>query len=149
VSGRVLDGNDQPVAGATVVMAHHLVLQGLGSVHGTVSSNGEQLRVDIDIPAGHVELTVQVEGIDGARIDTAQVLLLPGRVEVSTCVIPLAGDLHDPAFVQKLRKHTPHLKVYCQPLSIAATPDKQVHTTVVPPMEPFPPEPDPTAWTAP
>jgi hypothetical protein len=60
--------------------------------------------------------------------------------EYTLCVIPLNGNMNDPAFLQRLRKHSAHLKVYCSPLPVAATPVKQTHTVVVPPMEPLPPD---------
>ncbi len=49
---------------------------------------GERLVVDIDLPTGHVDLTVHVQGADGATIDSAQILILKGQVQLS-----VAADL--------------------------------------------------------
>lgn len=45
---------------------------------------GEDVRADIDIPPGDINLTVHVEGAEGARIDLAPVHLIQGVVRAST-----------------------------------------------------------------
>jgi len=140
---------------------------------------GEETKLDIDIPRGQVELTVNVSGQDGAEIRLAQVLLLPGTVQASkvaelnklatssggglqsafwnpqqparfkevldgqysVCVVPLDGDLSDPAFLMKLRKYRLQLDVHCRPLVVEPAPAQQGFTVVVPPMSPFPADP--------
>ena len=137
---------------------------------------GEQAQADIDIAVGHVELTVQVQGMHGAAINAAQILLIKGKVEIrlaselnklaassgggitggfwmpakptiikelvpgeySLCVVPIGGDMNDPIFVQKLQKNRLSLKVYCSQLALAASPEKQTHLALVPPMDPLP-----------
>ncbi len=63
--------------------------------------------------------------------------------EYSLCVIPINGDMNDPAFVMRLRKYTASLKVICSPLTIPAQPESQRQQVTVPPMQPLPPEPAP------
>ena len=60
----------------------------------------------------------------------------------SVCVIPINGDLNDPAFQTRINQHGEKLKVYCQPHTIDASPAEQEYTAVVPPMEPLPEEPE-------
>jgi len=167
---------------------HRITAALLGASGMGARSNGrivkvlpnEQIRVDIDITGGDVTLTVQVKGVDGAAIDTAQVIMLKGThqvggvedlnkvamssgggimqtfwlpvkpavfkdlepAEYTLCVIPINGNMNDPAFTQRLRKHAAtHLKVYCSPMPVAATPVEQTRTVVVPPMDPLPPDP--------
>ncbi len=56
----------------------------------------------------------------------------------SACVIPINGDLADPKFNARLQRHVTSLRVYCQPLAVAESPDHQEFTAVVPPMAPLP-----------
>ncbi len=44
---------------------------------------GEQNSLNLDIPTGQVELTIQIVGVNGAVISAAQVFLLPGQVEIT------------------------------------------------------------------
>ena len=59
----------------------------------------------------------------------------PGRYSI--CVLPITGDLQDPAFAQRLMEHPEKLKVYCAPHEVADTPKQQSYTASVPPMEPL------------
>jgi hypothetical protein len=56
----------------------------------------------------------------------------------SVCTIPIAGDLNDPVFAQRLQRHADQLAVYCQPVQVAASPREQTIPVVVPPMAPLP-----------
>jgi protocatechuate 3,4-dioxygenase beta subunit len=60
--------------------------------------------------------------------------------EYTLCIIPLSGDMSDPAFLQKLQKHANMLAVHCSPQTIAGSPSEQSLSKTVPPMNPFPPE---------
>ena len=203
VSGAVIQANSKGEASQLVVVhagqdgsylikklhagEHRITAALLGESGMGARSNGrivkvlpnEQIKVDIDINGGDVTLTVQVKGVDGAGIDTAQVIVLKGTHQVSgvedlnkaamssgggimqtfwlpvkpavfkklqpaeytLCVIPINGNLNDPAFTQRLRKHAAtHLKVHCSPMPVAATPVEQTRTVTVPPMDPLPPD---------
>ncbi len=175
---------DKIQAGQLRITAAQLAGAGLGArSEGIVvtARAGEKVRADIDIPVGNVNLTVDVKGQGGAKIDAAQVLLLAGKVQIETaaelnkvamagggsisqtfwtvakpavfnkvipaeyslCVIPINGDMNDPAFLMRLRKNTATLKVICSPLTVPAQPESQRQQVVVPPMQPLPPEPAP------
>jgi len=56
----------------------------------------------------------------------------------SVCVIPINGNMNDPAFAQKLQRHVDQIAVYCQAVAITATPAEQSFGAVVPPMQPLP-----------
>lgn len=58
-------------------------LGGRGEARMITLRAGEQQQLDIDIPKGQVELTVQVRGVEGAPIDSAQIFLIPGQVDLS------------------------------------------------------------------
>jgi len=58
--------------------------------------------------------------------------------QFTACVLPITGDLSDPTFAQRLSRHTDTLKVYCEPLEVAASPDEQAVTRAVPAMDPLP-----------
>ena len=58
----------------------------------------------------------------------------------SVCVIPINGDMNDPAFAQKLQRHVGEIAVYCEPLDIAQAPEVQSYTAIVAPMTPLPDE---------
>jgi hypothetical protein len=158
---------------------------GLGGSSGSaevVVRAGEESRVEIDVPAGEVTLRVTIQGKDGAALDLAQALLLPGQrsfefaAEInkavqslgtglksgfwmpgqtlrltqvvpgtySLCVIPINGNMNDPVFMQKLQKSTASLRVYCQPVVVSPAPAEQSVTAIVPPMDPLPPDPEPS-----
>ena len=55
----------------------------------------------------------------------------------SICVIPLTGDLQDPAFAQKLAQHLETLEVHCAPTQLPESPKEQSYTATVPPMAPL------------
>ena len=55
----------------------------------------------------------------------------------SVCVIPLTGDLQDPAFAQKLQQHLETLEVHCSPTELPESPLEQSYTATVPPMAPL------------
>ncbi len=59
--------------------------------------------------------------------------------EYTLCVIPINGDMNDPAFLQRLQKSAEHLKVYCSPRIIEGEPKQQSLTIAVPAMQPLPP----------
>jgi hypothetical protein len=48
----------------------------------------------------------------------------PGAATV--CVVPLAGDLRDPEFLQRLAAETDDLELVCKVIDVAATPAHQV-----------------------
>ena len=56
----------------------------------------------------------------------------------SACVIPLNGDMMDPKFAQRLQSNIESLRVYCQPVVVAESPDEQQFVAVVPQMTPLP-----------
>ncbi len=58
--------------------------------------------------------------------------------EYSLCVLPINGNMNDPAFVQNLQKQAAQLKVYCSPLLVKDSPPQQEQQVLVPPMEPLP-----------
>ncbi|MCP4448019.1 MAG: carboxypeptidase regulatory-like domain-containing protein [Myxococcales bacterium] len=62
--------------------------------------------------------------------------VVPGGYSV--CVIPINGDMNDPAFAQKLQRQVGEIAVYCSTLKIAEAPEQQAHIAVVPPMQPLP-----------
>ncbi len=62
----------------------------------------------------------------------------PGNYSV--CVLPINGDMNDPAFAQKLQRNVDTLAVHCQQTEIAESPENQSYNAVVPPMAPLPDE---------
>ena len=56
----------------------------------------------------------------------------------TACLLPITGDLSDPAFAQRLQRHAQTLEVYCEPLEVAGSPDEQSVTRAVPAMAPLP-----------
>lgn len=55
----------------------------------------------------------------------------------SVCVVPINGDLQDPAFAQKLQQNVDKLRVYCEPTQLPESPKQQSYTASVPPMAPL------------
>jgi hypothetical protein len=60
--------------------------------------------------------------------------------DYSVCIIPINGDMNDPAFAQKLQRHVSEIAVYCQRVKITDSPEKQTYEAKVPPMTPLPEE---------
>jgi hypothetical protein len=184
----VRTGEDGAFAVERLPAGEHHVLAAIVSSGGLGNSTagadvtvraGEQARLQLDVPAGNATLLVTIQGQDGAKIDLAQALLLPGKWsfanaaeinasvqklgagikagfwmpgqvmrlervlpgEYSLCVIPINGNMADPAFMQKLQKSTALLRVYCQPVAVTPSPPEQAVTAVVPPMTPLPADP--------
>jgi hypothetical protein len=55
----------------------------------------------------------------------------------SLCILPITGDLNDPAFTQRLMAHPEKLLVVCQPHLVPESPKEQSYTARVPPMAPL------------
>jgi hypothetical protein len=62
--------------------------------------------------------------------------LVPGSYSV--CGIPITGNMSDPTFLQRLQENTDILKVYCKPVTLAASPDKQTVVEELPSMVTLP-----------
>jgi hypothetical protein len=62
--------------------------------------------------------------------------LVPG--EYTECTIPITGDLSDPQLAQRLRENMQLLKVYCQQVKVAPSPQTQTVVAQVPAMAPLP-----------
>tara|TARA_R110002096_G_scaffold292224_1_gene486478 strand:- start:9989 stop:12721 length:2733 start_codon:yes stop_codon:yes gene_type:complete len=62
--------------------------------------------------------------------------VVPGAYSV--CVIPINGDMNDPAFAQKLQRNVDGIAVHCSTTKVSEAPEQQVYTAVVPPMQPLP-----------
>jgi protocatechuate 3,4-dioxygenase beta subunit len=84
----VRTGEDGAFAVERLPAGEHHVLASIISSGGLGSSTagadvtvraGEQAQVQIDVPAGDVTLLVSILGKDGAKLDLAQALLLPGK----------------------------------------------------------------------
>jgi hypothetical protein len=56
----------------------------------------------------------------------------------SLCVIPIYGDMSDPAFAEKLQNNADNIPVYCQPIAVAETPDEQSVDFALPEPVPLP-----------
>ncbi|WP_428268022.1 carboxypeptidase regulatory-like domain-containing protein [Haliangium sp.] len=57
---------------------------------------------------------------------------------LSVCVVPIGGDLNDPAFAQRLQRHADALAVHCHTVDVTPGVTKKVYTATVPPMAPLP-----------
>jgi hypothetical protein len=138
---------------------------------------GERVEVALEVSTGNVALEVSVTAEPGATIDSAQVFLFRGKVEVaradqvqaaftapdtetagvvfaspakparfqslvpgaySVCVIPLTGDMNDPAFLMRVQRHATQLAVYCRAAEVADSPAEQRLEVVSPGMNPLP-----------
>lgn len=139
---------------------------------------GGEVKADIEITVGELELTIIIAGKAGAKIDASQVFLFRGAVAAQSgkdiqdaflsasgagganmtfargdnpavfksaspgqstiCVIPITGDLNDPAFAQRLQANANNLKVYCSRHELGSTPLKQEIKVQVPAMDPLP-----------
>jgi hypothetical protein len=62
--------------------------------------------------------------------------LVPG--DYTECAVPITGDLSDPQFQQRLRENSSSIKVYCQPVKIAPSPNAQTVVAQLPAMTPLP-----------
>jgi hypothetical protein len=62
--------------------------------------------------------------------------LVPG--DYTECAVPITGDLSDPQFQQRLRENSSSIKVYCQPVKIAPSPNAQTVGAQLPAMTPLP-----------
>jgi uncharacterized GH25 family protein len=58
--------------------------------------------------------------------------------DYSVCGIPVTGNLMDPTFGQRLQEHVDTLRVYCKPVTVASSPQKQAVTLELPAMQPLP-----------
>ena len=54
------------------------------------------------------------------------------------CTLPINGSLADMQFQQRLQENLDKLDVYCDQVTVAASPDQQTHTATVPAMKPLP-----------
>lgn len=97
-----------------------------------VAANGKQLTETFTARAGSASMMKLVTG--GAPAVFAD--LVPGAYTL--CVVPLAGDLDDPSFMQRVQAHASALRVDCLPAPIAASPTAQSLTATVAPMDPLP-----------
>ena len=66
--------------------------------------------------------------------------LVPGAY--TECTVPITGKLSDPTFMQRVQENMALLKVYCQPVTLAPSPNAQSVVASVPTMVPLP---DPNA----
>lgn len=62
--------------------------------------------------------------------------IVPG--DYSACGIPITGNMMDPTFQQRLQEHVDVLRVYCKPVHVAASPEKQGVSLELPAMTPLP-----------
>ncbi|MCX5742228.1 MAG: carboxypeptidase-like regulatory domain-containing protein [Proteobacteria bacterium] len=62
--------------------------------------------------------------------------LTPGTYSV--CSVPITGNLQDPQLVQKIQQNMDTLRVYCKPVTLAASPAKQAFVAELPAMIPLP-----------
>lgn len=60
----------------------------------------------------------------------------------SACIIPITGSMSDPTFMQRIQENMQTLKVYCKPVTLAASPNAQTLVAEVPAMTPFPAPPN-------
>lgn len=58
--------------------------------------------------------------------------------DYSVCGIPITGNLMDPTFQQRLQEHADTLRVYCKPIHVAPSPQKQAVSLELPTMTPLP-----------
>ena len=58
--------------------------------------------------------------------------------DYSLCGIPITGNLQDPTFQQRLQEHVDVLRVYCKPVHVAPSPQKQAVFLELPAMTPLP-----------
>jgi uncharacterized GH25 family protein len=58
--------------------------------------------------------------------------------DYSVCGIPITGNMMDPVFAQRLQEHVDILKVYCKPVTVAPSPQKQAVLLELPAMQPLP-----------
>lgn len=58
--------------------------------------------------------------------------------DYSVCTIPIAGDLNDTTFQQRLQEHMTSLAVYCKQTKVTPSPTKQTVVHEVPTMSPLP-----------
>jgi uncharacterized GH25 family protein len=58
--------------------------------------------------------------------------------DYSVCGIPVTGNLMDPTFGQRLQEHVDTLRVYCKPVTVAPSPQKQTVVLELPAMQPLP-----------
>jgi hypothetical protein len=63
--------------------------------------------------------------------------LTPGAYTV--CTLPVTGNIADPKIQGELQEQADKLAVYCQPVTVAASPSAQRFVDVVPGMTPLPP----------
>jgi hypothetical protein len=79
-------------------------------------------------------------GVEGIQIWPLQqpsfVNLLP--MTYSVCGIPITGNILNPQFQQRIQESMELLKVYCQPVTMAAQPTVQTLTLSLPSMTPLP-----------
>ncbi|HET9990272.1 MAG TPA: carboxypeptidase-like regulatory domain-containing protein, partial [Kofleriaceae bacterium] len=80
-------------------------------------------------------------GVSGMKFWTAMMPaefseLVPG--DYSVCSIPITGNMSDSTFLQRLQESADLLKVYCKPVKVAASPDKQTLAQELPAMVALP-----------
>jgi len=119
----------QGQGGAKLDLAQALLLPGKWSFANAAEINASVQQLGAGIKAGFW-MPGQVMRLER---------VLPG--EYSLCVIPINGNMADPAFMQRLQKSTALLRVYCQPVTVTPSPHEQAVTAVVPPMTPLPADP--------
>jgi uncharacterized GH25 family protein len=59
--------------------------------------------------------------------------------DYSICSLPITGSMGDTQFRQRLQEHIPQLRVYCQPVHLAAAPSAQAADVELPAMTPLSP----------
>lgn len=100
---------------------------------GTVTAtNGKQLAASfVGRAPGAASMMKFVTGGAPAVFED----VVPGAYTV--CVVPLAGSLDDPAFMQRVQARANELRVDCLPAAVAASPSAQEFTAMVAPMDPL------------
>jgi uncharacterized GH25 family protein len=58
--------------------------------------------------------------------------------DYSVCGLPITGNTQDQTFGARLQEHVDTLRVYCKPVTVAASPQKQAVTLELPAMQPLP-----------
>jgi uncharacterized GH25 family protein len=58
--------------------------------------------------------------------------------DYTACGVPITGNMMDPTFAQRLQDNVDILRVYCKPLTVASSPQKQAVSLELPAMTPLP-----------
>jgi hypothetical protein len=102
-----------------------------------VATTAEQLRIKLSTTTEGVQVGMWLP----AKPASFQ-KVIPGTYTM--CVVPLTGDMSDPAFLQRLQKHSDKLGVHCSPRVVELAPQTQTWTVATPPMVALPTDPPPS-----